>query len=172
MRQTLPARAPGYNPPCPETHPGLGIALADDLSIGNWDGESQRDAEGHWVVPPFTSSAAMDFIDAQLEPLLVKLQGLGGAEDRAVACPVGPDPAGAGAGRHTPILQDLPSSPSVGAQTAPAADEQDRVVCLGQSPARPKTIAAADPEPVLRVVRGMGHVPRDLKTQGRDGGRI
>lgn len=76
MRQTLPARAPGYNPPCPETHPGLDIALADDLSIGNWDDESQRDAEGHWVVPPFTSSAAMDFIDAQLEPLLVKLQGL------------------------------------------------------------------------------------------------
>lgn len=77
MRQTLPVRAPGYNPPCPETHPGLGIALADDLSIGNWDDESLRDAEGHWVVPPFTSSAAMDFIDAQLEPLLVKLQGLG-----------------------------------------------------------------------------------------------
>lgn len=36
----------------------------------------QYNAEGHWVVPPFSPSGALDFIEAQLERLLVKLQGL------------------------------------------------------------------------------------------------
>lgn len=57
-----------------EAYPGLGIALADELSCGNWDDENHRDEHGQWVVPPFTFQGAVDYAIARLEPTLVKLQ--------------------------------------------------------------------------------------------------